>query len=1146
MKNREIYQRDPNKTTLLNNGVTAMTDAFSDEERKTLRFELEHFVCEGEYQRGLVRILETFISNIGQPEQPAAWISGFFGSGKSHLAKMIQYLWIDYKFEEDGATARGLARLSDDVKDLLKELSTIGKRHGGLHSASGTLGSGASGSVRLAFLGIVFRSIHLPESYPQAKFCLWLKRNNIYDQVCAEVESGDRTFRQELNDMYVSPVLARALLNADPSFAKDEPQAKEALRKQFPKPKDINNDEFVQAVSEALGKSGKIPCTVVILDEVQQFIVDDSRRSYDVQELVEACSKKFGDRLLFVGTGQTALSGTQNLARLQGRFTVNVELSDSDVETVTRRVVLAKKADCISKVENILEANAGEVDRHLRETKIAPRAEDRTVRVEDYPLLPVRRRFWEQTLRAVDKAGTAGQLRTQLRIVYDAIKKTSDSPLGTVVPADFLFDEISANLLQSGVLLREIDETIRKLDNKTKEGKLKSRLCALVFLIRKLPREAAADIGVRATPETLADLLVEDLLNGGTILRKNIPVLLNELVEQGTLMKVENEYSLQTREGSEWEQEFRNRESRILNDPTKIASKRNQLLGNFCQKSISTRLTHGKSKEPRKLLFHTGENAPSDNKKDISIWIRDGWGIEEKSVLSDARSAGTNSPTIHIYIPKTQAEALKKRIAEVDATKGTLDFKGNPSGPEGQEARGSMQTKFSDAENHLNTLVKEIIENAKVFQGGGSECLELDLLGKIQGAADASLDRLFPNFKDADDSRWNKVIQRAREGAENPLEIVDYHDKIERHPICSAILSFIGSGKKGKNIRSHFEESPYGWPRDAIDAGLISLFESGHLNANHNNAPLKPKRLDQNKIPATDFHAESATIGTKQRIALRSLFQSADVPCKPNEEPAAAEDFTQKLRGLAKESGGEPPLPERPNKDHIIQIQSLVGNEQLLALFEKLDDLKKNAEDWRKAGELAKKRLPVFNNLLTLLEHGKGQDFVESVKSQIEAITQERRLLQSPDPTPDLIKTTVDGLRTALTQTEESYNQVYELGMKELQSSENWKKLNDSQREEIIKRTGLVKISKGPVGSQDELLNSLNRLSLEGWSTKIAALPQQFSEARARADKLLEPKPQHIKLTSGTLRTEEEIEAWISENKKELLKKLKDGPIVIS
>jgi polyhydroxyalkanoate synthesis regulator phasin len=1148
MKNRDVFQRDPGKITLLNNGVAAMTDALTDVERKTLRFELEHFVCEGEYQRGLVRILNSYVSNMGQSEQPAAWISGFFGSGKSHLAKMLHYLWIDYTFAEDGATARGLAHLPDDVKDLLREISTLGKREGGLHAASGTLGAGAGDSVRLALLGIIFRSAGLPESYPQARFCLWLRKNGIYDQVCSDVEAAGRNFRKELNDLYVSPVIAKALLKADPSFASDEPGAKASLRAQFAKPKDISNEEFVLAVQDVLMVDGKMPCTVVILDEVQQYIGDDTGRSYTVQEVAEACSKRFGDSLLFVGTGQTALSGIPALQRLQGRFTVNVELSDSDVETVTRRVVLAKRADRVGEVEKKLEENAGEIDRHLKGTKIEPRSEDRAVLTEDYPLLPVRRRFWEQALRAVDRAGTTGQLRTQLRIVYDAIRKTADEPLGTVVPADFLFDEISPNLLQTGVLLREIDEIIRKQDDGTGDGRLKSRLCALVFLIRKLPREAAIDSGVRANPDMLADLLVEDLSQDGTALRIKIPQLLDDLVEKGTLMKVESgEYSLQTKESSEWEQEFRSRESKLLNDVTRMTSKRSQLLSAACQNAISSlKLAHGKCKEPRKLLLHFGQDAPVENNQDVPVWIRDEWGTDEKTMLADARAAGTDSPVLHIFIPKTQAEPLRKRIAEQDAAKGTIDFKGVPTTREGIEAREAMHTRLTEATHNLSTLVKEIIDSAKVFQGGGNERLELTLLEKTQEAAKASLDRMFPEFKDADDARWNKVIQQARGGAENPLEAVDHKDRIDKHPVCSAVLFYVGSGKKGKEVRTHFADAPYGWPRDAVDAALISLFATGHLAASNNGVPLKPKELDQNKIPVTEFRRETATIGAKDKIKLRSLYQGAGVACKPNEEIASAGEFLGRLLTLAQGAGGEPPLPERPKTDHIVKLQSLAGNEQLSGILAKHDELKLNAEAWEKAKSLAEKRLPVYRKVQDLLRHAKGQPFIASLQSQLDAIAQERRLLDTADPMPAITKAVVDGLRTALTDAEAAYTATYDQGMQALEAAESWQKLSDPQRAGILSSVGLNKVSKEAVGNEDEVLASLNRLSLEAWATKTAALPQQFAEARKQADKLLEPKTQHLKVSSGTLRTQDDVETWLAETKKQILARLDDGPIVIS
>ena len=165
--------------------------------------------------------------------------------------------------------------------------------------------------------------------------------------------------------------------------------------------------------------------------------------------------------------------------------------------------------------------------------------------------------------------------------------------------------------------------------------------------------------------------------------------------------------------------------------------------------------------------------------------------------------------------------------------------------------------------------------------------------------------RLFYEFNDVDDHRWPKVIERARAGAEHPLEVLDFSGKTKEHPVCIAVLSFVGSGKKGRNVRSHFSDPPYGWPRDAIDAALIALIAAGNLRAALNGVPMQPRGLDQAKVPAADFRVESATIDTRQRPRLRKLFQDADIDCKPNEEAVAAGRLLERLRALAVDAGGD-------------------------------------------------------------------------------------------------------------------------------------------------------------------------------------------------------------------------------------------------
>src|SRR3989442_8340511 len=129
LKNREVFFRDPASTAIPNDGVAKVIEPESPKDWDVLRYELESFVCDGEYQRGLERVLSAFMEGLSRPQQPAVWVSGFYGSGKSHFVRVLEYLWRDVEFP-DGARARSLVRLPSEIKALLTELSRAGKQEG--------------------------------------------------------------------------------------------------------------------------------------------------------------------------------------------------------------------------------------------------------------------------------------------------------------------------------------------------------------------------------------------------------------------------------------------------------------------------------------------------------------------------------------------------------------------------------------------------------------------------------------------------------------------------------------------------------------------------------------------------------------------------------------------------------------------------------------------------------------------------------------------------------------------------------------------------------------------------------------------------------------------------------------------------------
>ena len=104
---KDILLIDPSREPLVNNGQARLADQTDEKVVAELRGELKMFVCEGEFARGLDCILSEYLGNLGNSSQKAVWVSGFFGSGKSHLLKMLAHLWADTPFS-DGATARGI------------------------------------------------------------------------------------------------------------------------------------------------------------------------------------------------------------------------------------------------------------------------------------------------------------------------------------------------------------------------------------------------------------------------------------------------------------------------------------------------------------------------------------------------------------------------------------------------------------------------------------------------------------------------------------------------------------------------------------------------------------------------------------------------------------------------------------------------------------------------------------------------------------------------------------------------------------------------------------------------------------------------------------------------------------------------------
>jgi hypothetical protein len=336
----------------------------------------------------------------------------------------------------------------------------------------------------------------------------------------------------------------------------------------------------------------------------------------------------------------------------------------------------------------------------------------------------VRRRFWENTLRVLDQTGTDSQLRNQLSMIHKVIQTNVDAAVGSVVPADYLYFDAADKLLQSRILPRKVHEKTMVWIKGTDDQKLMGRACGLVFLVNKLA-SSNNEIGIRATIDTLADLLVEDLTQGSSALRSKLPGLLDKCE---LLMKVGDEYRIQTEESAAWNDEFLSQRNSLANESHRVDAERDDRirasLAKWCASSRSprapprSRATSSRCSTP---------NLPADANEKVCVWVRDGWSIDENSVRADARQAGNQSPTVFVFIPKRSADDLRHYLIDYKAASATLDKREITNSAEGTEARSAMETTKQTAEGKIRELLQEAFSGARVFQGGGNEILGTDL-----------------------------------------------------------------------------------------------------------------------------------------------------------------------------------------------------------------------------------------------------------------------------------------------------------------------------------------------------------------------------------------------------------------------------------
>ncbi len=533
-------------------------------DRSALASEVREYVITDKIEDELKRIVDTFtlVSEAlrrggASRDVMGIWVSGFFGSGKSHFAKVLGYL-LQNDALGDGSEDRCIdvfgKHLSDSPRgqDIRRRLGEI-KLNTQVRTFAFEIKSRQSlnnpNSVGEILLSEFYRHTGLAENFVVARIERRLQQRKLLDKLAEVYEA---TFnvpwrgtegRDDL--MTVRRRLAEILPLVDSTEYPDGRTAKNALTDMFRHEKITAEgiaDELVAWVDAQKPVGGRVQHLVFVIDEMGTFIGDSNERIGELNNLAEMIGNKGKGKVWLIVTSQQDLEKVVDrtnfqpalVGRLNARFELKPHLISDEINKVVSERILKKHPSEEASLRALYTKREGHIAQlaDLKASRHLDNVSEQTF-VDAYPFLPHQIRLAQDIFEALSGFRISGGVRSMIAVVMDALQELADEQIGVIVSLDQVFDAVENDLLSQEYLgasgVRAIYESDERVPGTPIDA---SRILKVLWLLQRIT-------WVPRVPETLAKLLVRDLSTEIASLRDKVEETLKALQEAGYVARDE-------------------------------------------------------------------------------------------------------------------------------------------------------------------------------------------------------------------------------------------------------------------------------------------------------------------------------------------------------------------------------------------------------------------------------------------------------------------------------------------------------------------------------------------------------------------------------------------------------------------------------
>ena len=534
--------------------------------------ELEEFVVTKELDQHLRRFFSSYCEAMDKTGDPdvggriGVWVSGFFGSGKSHFIKVLSYLLDNAAHTHDGGTKRAVEFFDAKIKDAM----LLGDIKRAVASNTDVIlfnidSKAANRAGRDAILAVFLKVLNELQGYSGdhphiAHMERYLegkaKLQDFQDayRTMAGAQWTEERDAYEFNRDEVTKALAQTLGQSEQSCEKWIDGAEDNFA--------LTIENFCKLVKDYLDSQGADRRIVFLIDEVGQFIGSDAHLMLNLQTITEELGTVCRGRAWVVVTSQEdidavlgEIQGTRanDFSKIQGRFRTRLSLSSANVDEVIQERLLAKRGDVRSGLEAEYAKQADILKNQLSFKNLGttlPGFRDADDFVRNYPFAPYQFKLLQKIFESIRKAGATGlHLAQGERSLLDAFQHAgqtvSNMEVGILVPLWRFYPSIESFL--DTAVKRTIDQAG---DNASLED-FDIRVLEVLFLIRYVDE-------VKGNVDNLVTLCLDQIDADRLALRKSIEASLQRLERETLVNRSGDTYFFLTSEERDINREIKN------------------------------------------------------------------------------------------------------------------------------------------------------------------------------------------------------------------------------------------------------------------------------------------------------------------------------------------------------------------------------------------------------------------------------------------------------------------------------------------------------------------------------------------------------------------------------------------------------------